>query len=109
MKWSQYIGLIAKRSREGSVLTRNNRYIQLRAVGKDLEEMGLKNRTPYNLKNIDVKFLIARWIGQRRSPGTIQNKVSNLRWLMRKVNRSSVIKSNKSLGVPGHTGRRKYV
>lgn len=93
-------------NKDGSGLTQNKRYNTLDLIGRQLHEGGYKIKDPHNLKPKHISYLISRWKNEGLETSTIKDRLSQIRWLLIKVNKESIIpKDNVSLGI----GRRVYV
>ena len=97
---------ILKHNKDGSFKTQAIRKERLLLVVEQLAEDGFKIRHIRQLKLKHVKCLVNRWLVQRLSAGTIKNRMTDLRWVMEKVGKESMIpKSNAKLNIP----KRQYV
>lgn len=106
---------LCRHNREGSYATRSNREHQLTQIADQLHELGFRRMAKHSLKPKHVEALVKLWQSQQLSPGTIKNRMSNLRWWARAVNKQNVIaRSNEFYGIPdrefsvssGHTKAR---
>ena len=106
---------LCRHNREGSYATRSNREHQLTQIVDQLHELGFRRMSKHSLKPKHVEALVKLWQSQNLSPGTIKNRMSNLRWWARAVNKQNVIaRSNEFYGIPdrdygvssGHTKAR---
>lgn len=100
---------LCRHNREGSYATRSNREHQLTQIADQLHELGFRRMSKHSLKPKHVEALVKLWQSQNLSPGTIKNRMSNLRWWARAVNKQNVIaRSNDFYGIPdrhyGSTG-----
>jgi len=92
---------LCKRSHDGSIDTRVGRERQLSAMATQLHELGYKGMKSYSLKQKHVQALVTLWLDQGKSPGTIKNRMSCLRWWAEKVNRRNVVaRANEFYGIP---------
>tara|TARA_R110001592_G_scaffold363287_1_gene683211 strand:- start:1427 stop:2296 length:870 start_codon:yes stop_codon:yes gene_type:complete len=103
---------LCRHNRQGSYATRSNREHQLTQIADQLHELGFRRMTTHSLKPKHVEALVKLWQSQNLSPGTIKNRMSNLRWWARVVNKQNVIaRSNDFYGIPdryyGSTGTTK--
>ena len=93
--------MLCKHSHEGSFKTRAGRERQLTAIANQLHDLGFRGLKATSLKQKHVQALVDHWLGQNRSPGTIKNRMSCLRWWAEKVNRRNVVaSSNDFYGIP---------
>jgi len=100
---------LCRHNREGSYATRSNREHQLTQIADQLHELGFRRMSKHSLKPKHVEALVKLWQSQNLSPGTIKNRMSNLRWWARAVNKQNVIaRYNDFYGIPdryyGSTG-----
>jgi len=104
LKWG--FRQLTRNHREGSFQTQHQRRWMLNLIAKDLRKLGYRNLKPKNVKTRHVQRLVNEWKASQISPGTIKNRLSCLRWAMRKCGRANAIpKDNASLGVE----RRSYL
>lgn len=87
---------ICRRNCDGSFATQSNRREMLSLFSKELKEIGYKvnNLKAHDLKGRHVNALVKKWQSEKKSIGTIKNRMSTLRWLFEKIGKSEVIKSN---------------
>jgi len=92
---------LCHRCHEGSFDTRVGRERQLTAIANQLHELGYKGLQTTSLKQKHVQALVKLWLKQGKSPGTIKNRMSCLRWWAEKINRRNVVsRSNEFYGIP---------
>jgi len=92
-------------SREGSHGTQAARTARLTRIAADLRAEGYKPGLG-GLKPKHVDALVARWQRDELNPGTIKNRMSDLRWWSSKTGKAGVVRaSNDEYGIP----RRQYV
>lgn len=97
---------LIKHNKDGSFKTQANRKERLLLISKQLNEKGYKIRHIKQLKPKHIQYLVAYWIEQGLSPGTIKNRMTDLRWAMQKFGKNDVIPSkNDTLNIP----KREYV
>lgn len=97
---------LCDRNRDGSYNTQSDRRRSLIRVSRQLLEMGFRHMGAKSLKYKHVNALIQRWQREGLSPGTIKNRVADLRWWAEKVGKGSEIpKDNAWFGIP----ERQYV
>ena len=99
-KTDYQIKQILKYNRDGCPSLRKGRHRQSMRIVSQLQELGYGKRWDVHKLSARVIHRLANlWRRQGNSHRTIANKVSNLRWLADKVNRSDQIPSNKNLGI----------
>lgn len=95
-----------KQNKDGSFKTQANRKERLLFVAEQLMQGGYKIRHIKQLKLKHVRYLVNRWLQQQLSPGTIKNRMTDLRWVMSKFDKQGTIPaSNEALNIPN----RRYV
>ena len=93
--------LLCRHSRDGSYRTRVGRERQLTAIANQLKQLGYRKMGARSLKPKHIEALVELWVAQGRSPGTIKNRMSCLRWWAEKVNKQNVIaRANDHYGIP---------
>jgi len=103
---SRELKRLCTRNRDGSYQTQANRWDMLSLCARQLKEEGIYNLTPQGLKPKHVELLVNRWLLEQKSPGTIKNRMSGLRWWAEKVGKQNVLaRDNANYGIPD----RKYV
>ena len=92
---------LCDRNRDGSYGTRANRAQQLNQIANELRTMGYRNvRSVDQLKAKHVWRLVEKWQKENLSPGTIKNRMSNLRWVAEKTGNTSLVAAdNKHYGI----------
>jgi integrase len=97
---------LCERNRDGSYNTQGDRRRMLISMSRQLLEMGFRHMGAQSLKYKHVVALVARWLQEGLSAGTIKNRLADLRWWAEKVGKASEIpKDNAWFGVP----ERQYV
>ncbi|MEM9103856.1 MAG: phage integrase N-terminal domain-containing protein [Pseudomonadota bacterium] len=91
---------VLKHNRDGSHVTQANRRQQLVQMLHQLYDAGYQLEHICYIKQRHVRYLVQHWQTEQKSTATIKNRLSNLRWLMRKINREVVVPSNTDLGIP---------
>lgn len=92
--------LMCRRNRDGGHETQAQRMQSLTLIAGQLEEMGFRNMHASSLKEKHVHALVDRWKAEKLAPGTIMNRMSNLRWWAGKIGKAGVIPaSNAALGI----------
>lgn len=88
------------RNKDGSFSTQKSRGERLQNVANILHDSGFRNMKADSLKPKHIDCLINKWKEEDRSPGTIKNYMTSLRWWAEKVNKSAIIaKSNSHYGI----------
>lgn len=95
-------------NKEGSFATHNNRIERLtqamRTLNKELGYRHLKNIR--DLKGRHVRGLVENWKEKGLSTGTIKNRMSDLRWIAKKIENPRIVeRTNQAYGIEN----RKYV
>lgn len=93
-------------SREGSHGTRAARENILLQAANTLHDLGYRKLRPEGLKPKHVDALVAHWLNQELSPGTIKNRLSHVRWWAGKVGKPAVVARDND---HYHVERRVYV
>ena len=75
---------LCERNHDGSYGTRANRERILDLIANQLQELGFKHMHATSLKAKHVKALVARWQKEGIAPGTVKNRMAQLRWLVEK-------------------------
>ena len=86
-------------NRDGSFETQRARSSVLLLVASQIKEAGYKIEQPSQLKQKHISYLVNRWQDETLSPGTIKNRLAHLRWVVGKINKTVIVKSNDELGV----------
>ena len=86
-------------NRDGSFETQRARSSVLLLVANQMREGGYKIEQPSQLKQKHIGYLVERWQSENLAPGTIKNRLSHLRWVAGKLDRTAIVKSNEELGV----------
>jgi hypothetical protein len=91
---------LCHRNRDGSFATQADRERILDLIADQLHEMGFRHMDAGSLKPKHVEALVARWLGEALSPGTIKNRMSALRWWAEKVGKQNVVaRTNAAYGI----------
>jgi hypothetical protein len=91
---------LCQRNRDGSYGTRADRERILDLIANQLQEMGFKHMHATSLKGKHVAALVARWKAEQISPGTMKNRMAQLRWLAEKNGTPKTIApSNDAYGI----------
>lgn len=86
-------------NREGSFSTQQARQEAHNLIASQLKEMGFNQMNVNALKEKHAVALVKNWITKGISPGTMKNRMSHLRWTIKKVNPARQISKNKDLGI----------
>ena len=88
------------RNRDGSFAKQSARERILTQIADQLDALGYKNLSADSLKPKHVLALVEKWKANGLSPGTIKNRMAELRWWAEKVAKQNVIaKSNDHYGI----------
>jgi len=91
---------LTERNRDGSYSTQHKRAWILSSIATQLRELGFRQMRSTSLKQKHVDALVALWLEQDLSTGTIKNRMAALRWWAQKVDKHSVIaNSNAHYGI----------
>ncbi len=94
------------RNSDGSYATQYARERNLTMIANQLHEMGFRDLQAKSLKPKHVQALVERWKAEALSPGTIKNRMTELRWWAEKITKQNVIaKDNDQYGI----AKRQYV
>ncbi len=94
------------RNRDGSYATQHAREAILAQIANQLHALGFKDMKAASLKPKHVTALVEHWKAASLSPGTIKNRMTELRWWAEKVDKQNVMaRDNASYGIP----QRQYV
>ena len=86
---------MCERNRDGSFATQAARERILSQLATQLHQLGFKHLSADSLKPKHIEALVAHWQAENLSPGTIKNRMCELRWWAEKVGKENVIaKSN---------------
>ncbi len=88
------------RNRDGGFATQTDRMRMLQLIGHQLHEAGFRDLRATGLKPKHVEALSRRWQGEGLNPGTIKNRMVQLRWWAEKVGKRDIVaQDNKSYGI----------
>ncbi len=89
------------RNRDGSYATQADRLRILQLTATQLHESGFRDLRAGGLKPKHVDALSQRWQTEGLNPGTIKNRMVQLRWWAEKIGKAGIIaESNKTYGIP---------
>ena len=92
---------LCHRNRDGAFGTQADRERILDLIADQLHEMGFRHMDAGSLKPKHVEALVARWLAEQLSPGTIKNRMSALRWWAEKIGKQNVVaRTNAAYGIP---------
>lgn len=92
---------VLKHNKDGSFGTQASRRKILLQAADTLWAMGYKLDSAKFIRTRHVYKLVEHWKQPAgNEPGTLQNKMAALRWLMEKFNKAEVVPSNEKLGIP---------
>ena len=95
---------LCQRNRDGSFATRADHERLLTLCANDLAQRGFHHLNAASLKPKHVAALLDKWKQDGVSTGTLQNRMSALRWWAEKVGKASVIAcSNAEYGIDKRT------
>ncbi|MEM9103943.1 MAG: phage integrase N-terminal domain-containing protein [Pseudomonadota bacterium] len=92
------LSYILDHNRDGSRTTQINRRHRLLQTLKQLYEDGYQLNHVKQMKTKHLYHLVQRWQTEQKSAGTIKNRLSDLRWLLNKLDKASIMPSNTKLG-----------
>ncbi len=96
--------LLCRRNRDGSRMTQAQREQRLRLTARELHQLGFRHLHTSSLKPKHVDALVKDWQSKGLSPGTIKNRMADLRWWAEKVGRQSVVaRDNAGYGIKPRT------
>ena len=88
------------RNRDGSYATQADRLRMLQLSANQLHESGFRDLRASGLKPKHVEALSRRWLDEGLNPGTIKNRMVQLRWWAQKVGKDSIVADdNKAYGI----------
>ena len=69
-------------------------------IGEQLGDLGFNKLDPKNLKEKHVNAIVEKWKGDGLATGTIKNRMTALRWIVRKVDKPYLVKrTNAEYGI----------
>lgn len=91
---------LCHRNRDGSYGTQADRARILQLVADQLHEAGFKDLRATGLRPKHVEALAQRWQAESLNPGTIKNRMAQLRWWAEKIGRRNVVaRDNADYGI----------
>ena len=92
---------LCRHNRDGSYATQADREHILDLIADQLYEMGFRGLRAHGLKPKHIEKLVERWLTEKRSPGTIKNRMATLRWAAQKLGKENIVaRSNAAYGIP---------
>jgi len=92
---------LCRRNRDGSYATQADREHILDLCADQLHEMGTRELRAQGFKPKHVQLLVERWLAEELAPGTIKNRMSQLRWLAQKIGKENIVeRTNAAYGIP---------
>ena len=92
---------LCRHNRDGSYATQADREHILDLIADQLHEMGFRGLRAQGLKPKHVEKLVARWLAEELSPGTIKNRMSTVRWVVQKLGKDNIVaRTNAAYGIP---------
>jgi len=89
------------RNRDGSFATQADRQRCLDLCAKQLNALGFKHMSVSSLKQKHIDALVALWMSQGLSTGTLKNRLAHLRWWAEKTGKANLMaRSNDAYGIP---------
>ncbi|RBW47292.1 integrase [Psychromonas sp. B3M02] len=91
---------LCTRNKDGSFSTQNSRGKRLQNIANLLHANGYRKMSASSLKPKHINSLVQHWTKEERSPGTIKNYMTALRWWAEKIGKPSIIsRSNDYYGI----------
>lgn len=97
------IKLSLNHHKEGSFNTRHDREKMLIIFAKNLVSCGYKLRNIKGLKQKHIEVVTKLWQSEGLVPDTIKNRMSAIRYLCAKINKSNIVPSNHDLNIANRT------
>jgi len=95
---------LCHRNRDGSYGTQAARERILAQIADQLHEIGFRHMQAASLKPKHIEALLERWKVEALSPGTVKNRMTELRWWAEKIGKQNVIaKDNDHYGIAERT------
>src|SRR3989440_8947481 len=92
---------LCRRNRDGSFATQADREHILDLIADQLHEMGVRGLRAQGFKPKHIELLVERWLAEELAPGTIKNRMSQLRWLAQKIGKDNIVaRTNAAYGIP---------
>lgn len=95
---------LCERNQDGSRDTQFKRFQLLQMMADQLNEMGYRRMDATSLKPKHVDALVAKYLDEALSPGTIKNRLATIRWWAEKIGKQNVVaKDNAYYGIASRT------
>jgi hypothetical protein len=92
---------LCRRNRDGAFGTQADRERILDLIADQLYELRFDHMDAHSLKPKHVEKLVERWLAEELAPGTIKNRMTQLRWWAEKVGKQNVVaRTNEAYGIP---------
>ena len=82
---------LCSRNCDGSRATQRDRERSLDQIANQLHDMGYRYMAASSLKPKHVEALVERWKAEGLDPGTMKNRMADLRWWSEKINKQNVL------------------
>lgn len=82
---------LCSRNCDGSRATQRDRERSLDQIANQLRDMGYRYMVANSLKPKHVQALVERWKAEGLDPGTMKNRMADLRWWSEKINKQNVM------------------
>ena len=93
--------VLCRHNRDGSYATQADREHILDLIADQLHEMGFRGLRAQGLKPKHVEKLVARWLAEELSPGTVKNRMAVMRWAVQKLGKDNIVaRTNAAYGIP---------
>ena len=97
---------LCRRNRDGSYATQRDRERLLGQMADQLRDLGFRHLSATGLKPKHVEALVERWKAEGLAPGTVKNRMAELRWWAEKIGKQNVVaRDNEHYGI----GNRQFV
>ena len=91
---------LCRHNRDGSYATQADREHILDLIADHLHELGHRGLRAQGLKPKHVEKLVAYWLAEELSPGTIKNRMAALRWAVGKLGKDNIVaRTNAAYGI----------
>lgn len=91
---------LLKHNKEGSYSTHANRCARVEQTMETLAEKYTGLQNVREIKTRHVNYLVEKWKGEGLSAGTIKNRMTDLRWLSRKIGKPNIVhRTNDEYGI----------
>jgi hypothetical protein len=92
---------LCRHNRGGSYATQADREHILDLIADQLFEMGHRGLRAQGLKPKHIEKVVARWLAEELSPGTMKNRMALLRWAVQKLGKDNIVaRTNAAYGIP---------